>query len=171
MLTILSILNSLAELSTLIAEVVAVVIGVRLVSDVLSILERVVRALRFAAEATLLLIALALSVLIDAVVWSAPRLGRLAGRCYRVCRRHWPTVRRAAEAARLAVVRFVLTQAGHPPAPVQRQPIVRPVVARALPPLVPSLTRRQLLATAKTLRVPRYSRLSTDALRAALAAC
>lgn len=170
MLTILSVLNSLAELSTLIAEVVAVVVGVRLVSDALAILDRVVKALRFAAEATLLLLALALSALTDAVLWAAPRAGRLAGRAYRLGRRYWPTVCRAAETVRLTVARFVWTQAGYAPSQVPATAlIVRPVVARALPALVPSLSRRQLLAVAKAVRLPRYSRLSTDALRAALA--
>lgn len=132
----------------------------------------------WAAELTLLLLALLLSVVTDAVVWAAPRLGRLAGRAYRLGRRHWPTVRRAAEVVRLTVARFVWIQAGYSPAPVPpeaapgpcRASLCRPVVAKALPGLLPALNRRQLLAVAKAVRLPRYSRLTTDHLRAALGA-
>jgi hypothetical protein len=138
--------------------------------------DRVLSALTFAAEATLLLLALALSALTDAVVWAAPRAGRLAGRACRLGRRHWPTVCRAAETVRVTVARFVWTQAGYSPSPVAQQAVstssraslCRPVVARALPGLLPAMTRRQLLAVAKAVRLPRYSRLTTDALRAAL---
>jgi hypothetical protein len=123
------------------------------------------------AELTLLLLALLLSSLTDAAVWAAPRLGRLAGRAYRLGRRHWPTVRRAAEAVRVTAARFVWAQAGYSPAPVQPRPVVvAAVVARALPSLLPSLTRRQLLRVARAVRLPGYSRLSTDQLRAFLCA-
>lgn len=125
----------------------------------------------YAAELTLLLLALALSALTDAVVWAAPRLGRLLGRAYRLARRHWPTVCRAAEAVRLTAARFVWAQAGYSPAPIPGQALtVRPVVARALPGLLRSMTRRQLLATARALQLPGYSRLTTDHLRTALGA-
>lgn len=120
------------------------------------------------AELTALLIALTLSALTDAVVWAAPRLGRLLGRAYRLGRRHWPTVRSGLETARLTAARFIWAQAGYSPASVPSAPPSSPVN----PPAIPSapLTRRQLLAAAKALRLPGYSRLSTDQLRTALGA-
>lgn len=125
----------------------------------------------YAAELTLLLLALALSALTDAAVWAAPRLGRLLGRAYRLALRHWPTAAEVAETVRLTAARFVWTQAGYSPAPMPAPAlVVRPVVARALPGLLPSLTRRQLLAAARALQLPGYSRLSTDQLRTALGA-
>lgn len=170
MQTLLTLSKVAAEFGGLALDILALIIGVRFVSDFLVILDRVLSALRFVAELTLLLLSLAISAATDAVVWLAPYAGRLAGRAYRLCSRYWPTVRRAAETARLAVARFVWAQAGYSPAPVPATALIaRPVVARALPGLLPSLTRRQLLATARAVGLPRYSRLSTDRLRQALA--
>lgn len=167
--TVFSLASAISEFGALALDLLALVVGVRLVSDALAVLDRVLSALRFAAEATLLLLALALSVTTDAALWLAPRAGRLAGRAYRLGHRYWPTVCRAAEAVRVTVARFVWAQAGYSPAPVPATAlIVRPVVARALPSLLPSLTRRQLLATARAMGLPHYSRLSTNQLRFAL---
>ena len=172
MTSFLTALSAASELASLLLDLGLLLLGVQAARAVLDAAERLARLLAWLAEVTLLLLALALSVTTDVVVWLAPRLGRLAGRAYRFTRRHWPTVRRAVEAVRLTVARFVWTQAGYSPAPVAAAApvLIRPVVAKALPGLVPSLNRRQLLAVARSVQLPRYSRLATDPLRSALAA-
>ncbi|MFZ9559249.1 MAG: hypothetical protein ACO27M_05410 [Vulcanococcus sp.] len=175
---LLTAFSAASEFASLLLDLALLLLGVQAARTVLDAAERLARLLTWLAEFTLLLLALLLSVVTDAVVWAAPRLGRLAGRAYRLGRRHWPTACRVAEAVRLTVARFVWTQAGYSPAPVApeaapapcRAPLCRPVVAKALPGLLPALSRRQLLAVAKAARLPRYSRLSTDQLRAALGA-
>jgi hypothetical protein len=99
---------------------------------------------------------------------TAVRWGRQARRWYdRHAAHHVAAAERTARAfvaEQLGTAYPAARQAIEPAAPV----LVRPVVARAMPALVPSLSRRQLLRVAKARQVRGYSRMNTAALREAL---
>ena len=182
-------LGAAAEALTLAAQVLAVVVGIRATRDALDILERIVAALRFAAEATLLVLALALSALADVAPLVGRALGRYAGIAFRLGRQaralydaHLaPTVSALVVAADYAARAFVTAQCGDAlpafKAAIAPTASVASEAASSLEnvPVTASnatagLTRRQLLVLAKTHKVRGYSRMTTVELRQALIA-
>jgi len=140
----------------------------------------IVSALTWFAGLLQLLLMLLCAIVADYAPTAGRYLGRAAGATVRLGRlaRRWYDAHAAhhVAAADRAGRRFVAQQLGtaYPAAREALEPtaapLVRPVVAKALPPLLPAYSRRQLLSLAKARQVPRYSRLSTDQLREALLA-
>jgi hypothetical protein len=170
-------LSAAAELLTLAAQVLAIVVGVRFVADVLDILARILAALRWLAGLLQLLLLLACTVIGDVAPLVGRHLGRAAGTAFRLGRqaRRWynrhaaPTVTTVLASIGHAVRGFVLAQLGtaYPALTAILLPAAPEPAALVLP---DALTRRQLLALAREARLPRYSRRSTAELRQLLAA-
>lgn len=175
-----STLAAATELLQLVADLALLCLGLQVARTVLDTLDRLVAALRWVAGLLQLLLVLVCTATAEFAPVAGRYAGRAAGTAVRLGRqaRRWYGQHAAhhAAAADRAGRRFVAQQLGtgypaireaiEPAAPV----LVRPVVAKALPGLLPSLPRRQLLTLAKDRQVARYSRLSTADLREALAA-
>ncbi len=132
----------------------------------------------WASELLALVLALVLSLVGDYAPVAGRHLGRWAGRTVRALRSE--PVRSAVLAADYAARRFVteqlgsgypaLTLAATPAACLTLDPDAAPEVAAAAPrELLARGTRRELLEQAKAIGLRGYSRMSTDALAAALA--
>lgn len=175
-----STLTAATELLQLVADLALLCLGLQVARTVLDTLDRVIAALCWVAGLLQLLLVLVCTAIADYAPTAGRYLGRAAGttvRLGRLARRLWDrhAAPHAAAAERTAR-RFVAQQLGTAYPAVREAleptaaPLVRPVVARALPQLLPAYSRRQLLSLAKARQVPRYSRLSTDQLREALMA-
>lgn len=138
-----------------------------------------VAAATWASELLALVLALVLSLVADYAPVAGRHLGRWAGRTVRALRSE--PVRQAVLAADYVARRFVTEQLGSayptlavaaaPAACLPLEPDAAPEVAAPSGPreLLAPGTRRELLERAKAIGLRGYSRMSTDALAAALA--
>lgn len=185
-----SALGAAAETVTLAAQVLAVVLGLRAVTDALDILAKAIAALRWLAGLLQLVLMLVCSAIGDVLPLVGRHAGRAAGTAYRLGRQaralydaHLaPAVTSIDQSARA----FVISQLGtaYPALTAAIAPVAAPSSPSTAPepaaltvpaPVSPAtatapLTRRQLLALAKAQGLPRYSRLTTAQLREAIAA-
>jgi hypothetical protein len=173
-------ITALTELVSLVSDVALLCLGVTAAAKLLEALERIIRAWLWLAGLVQLLFQLLCTAIAEYAPVAGRHLGRAAGTTVRLGRqaRCWyerhaaPTVTaldytaRTAIAAQLGTSYPQLQQAIAPAqvlslciAPVESEPVAQQ-----------QLTRRDLLALARERHLPRYSRLSTDALREALAA-
>ena len=170
MTAIFSTLSAIAEILNLAADLLLLLVGIQAARTILDVLDRMLKAWLWVAGLAQLVLMLACSLIADYGPAAGRILGRAAGMVYRWGRKartlydsHLQPLMIAAD---YAGRRFVESQAGNHAIADWAAPAVLVLVTE--PQQVPQ-NRRELLALAKAVGLPNYSRIPTSELRAALA--
>jgi hypothetical protein len=164
--TAFSAFSAAAELLNLAIDVLVLLVGVQTVQTALNVADRLVKGWLWLAG----LVQLTVMLVCTAVAEYGPIVGRYAGRAagiaYRLGKQARPHIMPVLVAADYSIRRFVEAQAGDTPLADWASPAV--VVLYTEPQQLPE-TRRELLALAKSIALPGYSRMTTEDLKLALA--
>ena len=163
---LLSAFGAVTEVLNLLIDVAVLLVGIQTVRTGLDVLDRLIKGWLWLAGLAQLLFMLACSVIAE----YAPTVGRYAGRAagavYRWGKQARPVIMPVLVAIDYHARKFVEQQAGQHAIADWASPAV--LVINAEPQQLPE-TRRELLALAKALRIPNYSRMTTENLKLALA--